>query len=180
MVVGTNFLKSCFCLKSTFIKSRCICIQIICLGIKKTQGKNKYIFTWINSALARFINIIISLCLRPRKKKDRQWALHVYSIANFIASWLKWLQMIWNDSKWVFMCLKNQLRSFEFIWNHLESFKSWVDKISYTINMQRSLAFFVGSQTQCCPHQPDFQTIRQLWQSIELLLTGLKDDFILV
>ena len=28
--------------------------------------------------------------------------------------------------------------------------------------------------------QPDFQNIRQLWQTIELLLTGLKDDFILV
>ena len=32
-----------------------------------------------------------SLCLRPHKKG--QWALHVYSIANFVASWLKWLQM---------------------------------------------------------------------------------------
>ena len=50
--------------------------------------------------------------------KKGQWALRVYSIANFVASWLKWLQMIWNDSKWVCMCLKNQLKSFEFIWNH--------------------------------------------------------------
>ena len=28
--------------------------------------------------------------------KKRQWALHVYSIATFVASWLKWLQMILN------------------------------------------------------------------------------------
>ena len=27
-------------------------------------------------------------------------ALHFYSIANYVASWLKWLQMISNDSKW--------------------------------------------------------------------------------
>ena len=47
--------------------------------------------------------------------KIGQWALYVYSIANFVASWLKWLQMISNDSKWVWMCLKNQLKSFEFI-----------------------------------------------------------------
>ena len=30
------------------------------------------------------------------------WAvLHFYSIANFVASWLIWLQMILNDSKWL-------------------------------------------------------------------------------
>ena len=39
----------------------------------------------------------------------------VYSLANFVASWLKWLQILWNDSKWVSMCLINQLKSFEFI-----------------------------------------------------------------
>ena len=38
--------------------------------------------------------------------KKGQWALHVYNIANFVVSWLKWLQMIWNDSKWVCMCQK--------------------------------------------------------------------------
>ena len=43
--------------------------------------------------------------------------------------------------------LSNKLT--EVIWDHLESFKSWGDKISYTINMQCSLSFFVGSQTQC-------------------------------
>ena len=44
--------------------------------------------------------------------KKGQWPLHIYSVANFVASWL---QMIWNDSKWISMCLKNQLKSFEFI-----------------------------------------------------------------
>ena len=41
----------------------------------------------------------IPLSLRPHKKG--QQALHVYSIANFVASWLEWLQMISNDSKWL-------------------------------------------------------------------------------
>ena len=77
------------------------------------------------------------LCLRPYKKG--LWALYVYSIANFVALWLKWLQMSLYVSK----------TSTEIIWIHLKSFKSWGDKNSYTINMQRSLPFFVGSQTQC-------------------------------
>ena len=47
--------------------------------------------------------------------KKGQWVVHVCSIGNFVTSWLKWLQMIWNGSKWVSMCLKNQLKSFEFI-----------------------------------------------------------------
>ena len=53
---------------------------------------------------------------------------------------LKWLQMSLYMSK-----------STEVIRIHLKSFgviKSWGDKIYYTINMQRSLSFFVGSQTQ--------------------------------
>ena len=37
-------------------------------------------------------------CLRDPTKKGQQ-ELHVYSIANFVALWLKWLQMISNDSK---------------------------------------------------------------------------------
>ena len=38
------------------------------------------------------------------------------------------------------------MNSSKIIWSLL---KSWGDKISYTINMQRSLSFFVRSQTQC-------------------------------
>ena len=45
-------------------------------------------------------------CLRDPTKKGQQ-ALHVYSIANFVASWLKWLQMILNDYKWLSMWLIN-------------------------------------------------------------------------
>ena len=37
-----------------------------------------------------------SLCPRPYKKGH--WPLHFYNIANFVASLLKWLQMILNDS----------------------------------------------------------------------------------
>ena len=77
-------------------------------------------------------------CVWDPTKKE-QWALHVYTIANFVSLWLKWLQMIWNDSNWVCMYLKNQLKSFKFISNHLESFSR------YTINMRCSLSFFVGS-----------------------------------
>ena len=55
-----------------------------------------------------------------------------------------------NDSKLskmtrVFMCLINQQKSFKFIQNHFESSNSLGVNISYTINMQRSLSFFIGS-----------------------------------
>ena len=75
--------------------------------------------------------------MRPYKKG--QWALHVYSIANFIASRLKWLQMTLNDFSWFIRHIRD---SFGVILDHLESFKSWGDKISHTINMQCSLSFF--------------------------------------
>ena len=58
-----------------------------------------------------------TLCLKPHKKG--QWPLHVYSIANFVASWLKWLQMLWNDSKWVSLYLRSHLNSFKIFWSHL-------------------------------------------------------------
>ena len=53
--------------------------------------------------------------------KKGQWALQVYSIADFDGSWLEWLQisllqMIWNDFKWLQLTKK-------LIWSHLQSFK---------------------------------------------------------
>ena len=41
------------------------------------------------------------------QKRTRQFfrALHVYSIDNFVAFWLKWLEIVWKDSKWVSVCL---------------------------------------------------------------------------
>ena len=30
-------------------------------------------------------------------------ALHFYSIGNYVTSWLKWLQIISNDSKWLYL-----------------------------------------------------------------------------
>ena len=53
-----------------------------------------------------------------------------------------------NDSGW-FITHRD---SFGVISDHLESFKSWGDKISHTINMELSLSFFVGSQTQWSPY----------------------------
>jgi hypothetical protein len=44
-----------------------------------------------------------TLCLTTGQKRTVHFwaALHFFSIANFVASWLKWLQMISNDSKWL-------------------------------------------------------------------------------
>ena len=44
--------------------------------------------------------------------------LHFYSRVNFITSWLSWLQMIWNDYKWLSVSKKIT----EVIWSHLRSF----------------------------------------------------------
>ena len=38
-------------------------------------------------------------CMLMRQHKKGHQALHLYVIANFVASWLKWLQMILNDYK---------------------------------------------------------------------------------
>ena len=45
--------------------------------------------------------------------KKGQWVLHFYSIANFVALWLKWLQMS--------LYVSNE--STEVIWMHLKSFE---------------------------------------------------------
>ena len=50
--------------------------------------------------------------------------------------------MILKDSKLASVCLISQVKSFGVIWDHLESFESWGDKISYTIKMQDALSFF--------------------------------------
>ena len=94
---------------------------------------------------------------------------NVYGTDPCVTSWLKWLQIILNEFKWLQLFCKyieTYLESFQIIrrsWSnsldrrhqwysivspllqtdHLESFKSWCDKISYTINMQCSLSFFV-------------------------------------
>ena len=46
------------------------------------------------------------VCYETPQKKGQQ-ALRLYSLANFVASWLKWLQMILNDYKGLFMHLIN-------------------------------------------------------------------------
>ena len=43
-----------------------------------------------------------SVVLTDRKRTVHFWAaLHFYSIANFVSSWLKWLEIISNDYKWL-------------------------------------------------------------------------------
>jgi hypothetical protein len=71
--------------------------------------------------------------------KKGQWVLHVYTIATYVVSWLKWLQMNLNDLSWFFRHKDT----------HLESFRSWGNKINCIINMQFLSFFCVGSQTQC-------------------------------
>ena len=94
----------------------------------------------VNSILAQNLTTYAFLTLQSwDPTKERIVSVACYGIANFIASWLKSLPIIWNDSKWVYMCLINQLKSFEFILNQLEVFlKPWGNKI----NMQCSLSFF--------------------------------------
>ena len=58
-------------------------------------------------------------------------------------------QMILDEYESLSMSLINELKSFGVIWDHLESYKLWGNKISCTINMQRLLSFFVGSRRQC-------------------------------
>ena len=53
----------------------------------------------------------------PTKKGHR--ALHVYSIATLVASWLKWLQIILNDFSWIYRHIETHLGSFQIIWSHL-------------------------------------------------------------
>ena len=54
--------------------------------------------------------------------KKGQWALYVYSIAIFVASWLKW--MIPNDFKWIQMTSVDFLDTYRLLWSHFRSF--WV------------------------------------------------------
>ena len=49
--------------------------------------------------------------------------------------------MIWKDSKWVSVCLITLLKSFGVIWDHLESFESWGDKIICTTKHVTLLKF---------------------------------------
>ena len=57
------------------------------------------------------------------------------------------------------------MKSFKVIWDHLESFESWGDKISYTIKMQDALSFFGQSVLQTSEivglPPPRFLTLRR-------------------
>ena len=67
--------------------------------------------------------------MRPYKTK--QWSLHIYNMTNFVTSWLKWLQMILNEFKWLLLIHKTHRDPFKVISDLLKSFKkSWGDKIN--------------------------------------------------
>jgi hypothetical protein len=120
----------------------------ICIWVTNNSGFSLCVSKDIALQFYWMITVIKDICTTMSTKKG-QWGLQVYVIANFVASWLKWLQMTFNEFKWLSVCLINQVKTFGVIWDHLESFeiiwshldKSWGDKISFTINMQRLLSF---------------------------------------
>ena len=59
-----------------------------------------------------------SVVLTDRKRTVCFWAsLHFCSITNFVTSWLKWLQMISNDSKWLHLTYWTHRSSFGLIFS---------------------------------------------------------------
>ena len=71
--------------------------------------------------------------------------------------------MIWKDSKWVSVCLISWVKSFGVVRDHLESYKSWGDKICYLIKMQHCSKMhcpFLVSQYYRCRRQCHSSTSR--------------------
>ena len=63
-----------------------------------------------------------SVVLTDQNRTANFWAaLHFYSVANYVASIPKWLQMISNDSKWLH--LSNSLDTQRLIWSPCRSFR---------------------------------------------------------
>ena len=79
----------------------------ICIGIQKVEklvwNRKKVQKTVIEKRIFRECGS--TLCLRPHKKRTVNVAC--WPKPN-VTSWLKWLQIRWNDSKWVSMCLKTK------------------------------------------------------------------------
>ena len=76
--------------------------------------------------------------LRPRPYKKGYWVLQLYSIANFVTSWLKSLQMIIYVYEGSIEVIRSHLRSFRVIYVSHEATKSAI-----TIDLQCSVSFFV-------------------------------------
>ena len=79
-----------------------------------------------------------------------------------------------NNLKWFQLTLYVSNKLTEVIWDHLESCKSQSDKISYTINMQRSLSFFCGVSDTVCWSAP-FK-ILIVWRTYSFISLEIKDD----
>ena len=75
--------------------------------------------------------------------------------------------MTLNDLKGLQMslCVSNKLS--EVIWDHLELFKSWGDKISYTINMQR-----------CSKMHSPFFVSQYYIQTLEIVHQAASTDYL--
>ena len=133
VLIKQNDITICFPLGTVYILgqqvfSACCLLWKACLWV-----------IWAVSVYKKRALSPTSVVLSDRKRTVHFWAAkHFYSIANFVASWLRWLQIISNDSKWLHLTYQTHRDSFGVLSDHLESFKSKGDKIIYTINMQRS------------------------------------------
>ena len=105
--------------------------------------------------------------LTTTKHCDSHYGRFLLSDPTFVASWLKWLQMILNEFKRPYLIFKTHGNSFWVISDHFESIKSWGNKISYTINMQCSLPFFAGSQIQTLAKLPGMSQNRSKWLQLQ-------------
>ena len=127
-------------LKSASIKSKIPC----CISSYSKNGfpESKFKFTLLSkicSMLENFILIVIvfGLCtVSQETTKKGQLVLHVYSIANFVATWLKWIQI-----KRLQLTSSNLSNTYRAICRNLRPFQLWGDKISYTLKMQGLLSF---------------------------------------
>ena len=88
---------------------RKFCHTLLLWGNRKSRDWTILLLSWLSSFLC------VSHCVWDPTKKDSE---HCMFIVYLILS-----PHDLNDSKWVSMCLINQLKSFELIYNHLESFK---------------------------------------------------------
>ena len=80
--------------------------------------------------------------MRPYKKKDHERCMSIVQqiLSPQDLNYLNWFPMTLNDFNWPYQTIR---WSFEIIWDHLESFKCWGDKIS-----NAPCPFFVGPRTR--------------------------------
>jgi hypothetical protein len=87
--------------------------------------------------------------IRPHQNWTLQWVLQTKTI--LLASGLLWLQKTQYDSKWLSMCLINQLKSFK---RHLRPFR-------FISVMEALCSFLMGSQTRNVTQHQKYSGTRQ-------------------